>query len=155
MRFSGLWAGYSMGQADNIRRAISKKKQKIIDAERKTFVYGDREQKIDGCYRSGRTRGGGAVDLRRNCGFRQLRLQQGPRGVLCRGRLPDGLPQVPLSKAVHGGADDLRSGLCDQNLRLYRRVPGAGNPGSAAGHQPFRGLLHRRGPTPSASASAR
>ena len=30
--------GYSMGQADNIRRAISKKKQKIIDAERKTFV---------------------------------------------------------------------------------------------------------------------
>ena len=65
--------------------------------------------------------------------------------MLCSGRLPDGLPQVPLSKAVHGGADDLRSGLCHQNLRLYRRVPGAGNPGSAAGHQPFRGLLHRRG----------
>ena len=45
--------GYSMGQADNIRRAISKKKQKIIDAERKTFVYGDREQKIDGCIARG------------------------------------------------------------------------------------------------------
>ena len=45
--------GYSMGQADNIRRAISKKKQKIIDAERKTFVYGDKEQNIDGCIARG------------------------------------------------------------------------------------------------------
>ena len=46
-------AGYSMGQADNIRRAISKKKQKIIDAERKTFVYGDAEQGIPGCIQRG------------------------------------------------------------------------------------------------------
>ena len=46
-------AGYSMGQADNIRRAISKKKQKIIDAERKTFVYGDTEQGIPGCIARG------------------------------------------------------------------------------------------------------
>ena len=46
-------AGYSMGQADNIRRAISKKKQKIIDAERKTFVYGDKAQGIDGCIARG------------------------------------------------------------------------------------------------------
>ena len=38
-----------MGQADNIRRAISKKKMKIIEAERKVFVYGDPEQNITGC----------------------------------------------------------------------------------------------------------
>ena len=41
--------GYTMGQADNIRRAISKKKMKIIEAERKVFVYGDKEQGITGC----------------------------------------------------------------------------------------------------------
>ena len=46
-------AGYSMGQADNIRRAISKKKQKIIDAERRTFVYGDKAQGIPGCIANG------------------------------------------------------------------------------------------------------
>ncbi len=46
-------AGYSMGQADNIRRAISKKKQKTIDAERQTFVYGDKEQGIPGCIQRG------------------------------------------------------------------------------------------------------
>lgn len=41
--------GYTMGQADNIRRAISKKKMKVIEAERKVFVYGDPEQGIIGC----------------------------------------------------------------------------------------------------------
>ena len=41
--------GYTMGQADNIRRAISKKKMKVIEAERKVFVYGDPDQGITGC----------------------------------------------------------------------------------------------------------
>ena len=41
--------GYTMGQADNIRRAISKKKMKIIEAERRVFVYGDEKQGITGC----------------------------------------------------------------------------------------------------------
>ena len=41
--------GYTMGQADNIRRAISKKKIKVIEAERKVFVYGDPAQNIPGC----------------------------------------------------------------------------------------------------------
>ena len=41
--------GYTMGQADNIRRAISKKKLKVIEAERKVFVYGDPAQNITGC----------------------------------------------------------------------------------------------------------
>ena len=45
--------GYTMGQADNIRRAISKKKMKIIEAERKVFVYGDKENNISGCIANG------------------------------------------------------------------------------------------------------
>ena len=45
--------GYTMGQADNIRRAISKKKMKIIEEERKTFVYGDASRNIDGCINRG------------------------------------------------------------------------------------------------------
>ena len=45
--------GYTMGQADNIRRAISKKKMKIIESERKVFVYGDRENNIPGCVANG------------------------------------------------------------------------------------------------------
>ena len=45
--------GYTMGQADNIRRAISKKKMKVIEAERKVFVYGDAEKGIPGCVANG------------------------------------------------------------------------------------------------------
>ena len=45
--------GYTMGQADNIRRAISKKKMKVIEAERKVFVYGDKEKNIPGCVANG------------------------------------------------------------------------------------------------------
>ena len=45
--------GYTMGQADNIRRAISKKKMKVIEEERKVFVYGDKAQGIDGAMAKG------------------------------------------------------------------------------------------------------
>ena len=45
--------GYTMGQADNIRRAISKKKMKIIEEERKVFVYGDQGKNIPGCVANG------------------------------------------------------------------------------------------------------
>ena len=45
--------GYTMGQADNIRRAISKKKQKVIEEERRVFVYGDESQGISGAVAKG------------------------------------------------------------------------------------------------------
>ena len=45
--------GYTMGQADNIRRAISKKKLKVIESERKVFVYGDPAQNIGGAISKG------------------------------------------------------------------------------------------------------
>lgn len=45
--------GYTMGQADNIRRAISKKKMKVIEEERKVFVYGDKKQGISGAMAKG------------------------------------------------------------------------------------------------------
>ena len=45
--------GYTMGQADNIRRAISKKKMKIIEENRKVFVYGDPDEGIPGAIAKG------------------------------------------------------------------------------------------------------
>lgn len=45
--------GYSMGQADNIRRAMSKKKQYVIDEEREYFVHGNKERNIIGCVENG------------------------------------------------------------------------------------------------------
>lgn len=45
--------GYTLGQADNMRRAISKKKQAVIQEERKTFVYGDPAREIPGAIANG------------------------------------------------------------------------------------------------------
>ena len=33
-------AGYSMGRSDMVRRAMSKKKHKVMEEERKNFIYG-------------------------------------------------------------------------------------------------------------------
>ena len=46
-------AGFSLGQADMIRRAMSKKKEKEIQKERKAFVHGDPERNIAGCVANG------------------------------------------------------------------------------------------------------
>ena len=46
-------AGFSLGQADMIRRAMSKKKHKVIDAERIAFVHGDPERNIPGAVANG------------------------------------------------------------------------------------------------------
>ena len=46
-------AGFSLGQADMIRRAMSKKKHKVIDAERIAFVHGDSGRGIAGAVANG------------------------------------------------------------------------------------------------------
>ena len=46
-------AGFSLGQADMIRRAMSKKKHAVIDAERQAFVHGDAARGIPGCVANG------------------------------------------------------------------------------------------------------
>ncbi len=46
-------AGYSLGGADMVRRAISKKKVKQIEEEREAFIYGDPEREIKGCIANG------------------------------------------------------------------------------------------------------
>ena len=45
--------GYSLGQADMVRRAMSKKKVKDIEKERATFLHGDPERNIAGCAANG------------------------------------------------------------------------------------------------------
>ena len=46
-------AGYSLGQADMVRRAMSKKKEKDVQRERGTFIHGDPARNIAGCEANG------------------------------------------------------------------------------------------------------
>ena len=46
-------AGYSLGQADMVRRAMSKKKAKDVEREREAFLHGDAGRNIKGCVANG------------------------------------------------------------------------------------------------------
>lgn len=46
-------AGYTLGQADLVRKAMSKKDSDKLAQERNAFIYGDAERKIDGCIKCG------------------------------------------------------------------------------------------------------
>lgn len=46
-------AGYSLGRADLLRRAMSKKKAAVMEKERESFVYGNAEEGVPGCVNNG------------------------------------------------------------------------------------------------------
>lgn len=46
-------AGYTMGRSDLVRRAMSKKKQSVMEKERQNFVYGNEEEGVPGCVAKG------------------------------------------------------------------------------------------------------
>lgn len=46
-------AGYTLGRSDLVRRAMSKKKQSVMEKERKNFIYGNEEEDVKGCIANG------------------------------------------------------------------------------------------------------
>ena len=46
-------AGYTLGRADLVRRAMSKKKAAVMQQERQNFVYGNEEEGVPGCISRG------------------------------------------------------------------------------------------------------
>ena len=45
--------GYTMGRSDLVRRAMSKKKQSVMEKERANFIYGNAEEGVPGCVSKG------------------------------------------------------------------------------------------------------
>ena len=45
--------GYTLGRSDLVRRAMSKKKQSVMEKERANFVYGNSEENVPGCVSNG------------------------------------------------------------------------------------------------------
>lgn len=46
-------AGYSLGRSDLVRRAMAKKKLKVMEKERQNFIYGNEEEGVAGCIKNG------------------------------------------------------------------------------------------------------
>ncbi len=45
--------GYTLGRSDLVRRAMSKKKQAVMEKERDNFIYGNEEEGVPGCVAKG------------------------------------------------------------------------------------------------------
>lgn len=45
--------GYTLGRSDLVRRAMSKKKQKVMEEERHNFIYGNPDEGVPGCLAKG------------------------------------------------------------------------------------------------------
>ena len=45
--------GYTLGRSDLVRRAMSKKKQSVMEKERANFIYGNEEEGVPGCVSKG------------------------------------------------------------------------------------------------------
>ncbi len=115
------FAGYSLGQADVMRKAMGKKVRSIMAAEEERFIEGrDRPRLYEGP---------GRRDLQADRAVRRVRVQQGARRLLRDDRLPDCVPQGELSGRVHDSRPDDgrwaatdRRGLRGVRTPWYRRA---------------------------------
>ena len=136
MQIAQVLSGYSLGGADLLRRAMGKKIQSEMDAQRANFV--------DGAAQEQRRGGARLDDLRQGGEVRGLRLQQVPFRALRAGRLPDGLSQGQLSGRVLRRVDDPRHGQCRQDRQLPPRAGAPADPAAAARRQQVDGRVRRR-----------
>ncbi len=127
MRVAQKFAGYSLAEADSLRKAMGKKIREAMEKERAKFV--------DGVVATGYERDLGVAAVRHHRPVRRLRLQQEPQLRLRLHRLPDRLSQGALPGAVPGGAAHQRQVEPRQGGGLPQRVPGDGHRGGRARRQ--------------------
>ena len=127
MEIAQVLAGFSLGQADNLRRAMGKKKKSELDKQYAGFQAGHARARVlpEGHHDAV---GHPAAVLR-------LRVQQGALGGLRRHLVLDGLPQGQLPGRVHGRAADQHPRRQGQVGDLPQRVPPHGHQGAAARRQ--------------------
>ncbi len=136
-RAAQILAGYSLGQADLLRRAMGKKKKEILDKEFVPFQAGCRERgysdaAIQAVWDTLVPFAGYAFNKAHSRGVR-------PRGVL------DGVPQGELPDGVHGGAPAERARRQGQAGPLPQRVPAHAHHRAPAGRERLGGEVHRGG----------
>ena len=119
-RAAQILAGYTLGQADLLRRAMGKKKKEILDKEFIPFR--------DGCRANGYSDKAIQAVWDVLVPVRRLCVQQGPLGRLRAGLLLDRLPEGQLPGRVHGG----RAHLGRRRQGQVRPLPVGGPPGWAS-----------------------
>ena len=109
MRVAQRFAGYSLAEADNLRKAAGKKDREVMAKEREKF--------IDGCETTGYGAELGKQALRHHRAVRRLRVQQEPHVRLRPHRLADRVAQGQPSGRVPRRAAHDRSATTRTRLR--------------------------------------
>ena len=139
MRVAQQLAGYSLEDADNLRKATGKKIRELIAKERTKFV--------DGCVAQGHDARVRAGHLRHDRAVRRLLVQQVALGRVRLPGVPDGLPEGELHGRVPRCAAHERQEQQGQGRGVPQRVPAAGHPGARPRRERVRPGLratHRR-----------
>ena len=119
MRVAQRLAGYSLEEADNLRKATGKKNRELIAKERSKFV--------DGCVAQGHDRAVRRADVRHHRAVRRLLVQQVALGRLRLRRVPDRVPEGELPGRVPRRAAHERQDEQGPDRGLPQRVPAAGH----------------------------
>ncbi len=119
MRIAQKFAGYSLADADNLRKACGKKVRELIQKEREKFVAGCDDPGL-------RARARQRV-VRHHRALRRLRVQQVALLRLRPGRLPNRVPQGQLPGRVPRLPAHERQGQPRQSGDLSQRVPADGH----------------------------
>ena len=136
MRVAQKFAGYSLAEADNLRKACGKKIRELMAKEREKFVAG--------CEATGYGARAGHRAVRHHRAVRRLRLQQEPQLRLRPGGLPDRLPQGQLPGRVLRRPAHQRQDQPGQGGGLPQRVPPDGHRGAGPRPQRVGQRLRRR-----------
>ena len=114
MQATQLLAGYSLGKADLLRRAMGKKKVEEMAKQREDFVKGCHEK-------NNIPKAKANADFRLAGKIRRLRLQQIARRRVCHRRVSDRVSEGELSGGIFLRHDDERHGEHGQAGRIHRR----------------------------------
>ena len=138
MRVSQKLAGYSLEEADNLRKATGKKIRELIAKERSKFV--------EGCVRNGHSEGVRGAVLHHDRAVRRLLVQQVAQRRLRLGHVPDGVAEGELSGRVLRRAAHEREDESRQGRGVSRRVSPARHPGARPRRERVVQRLLVRGP---------
>ena len=129
MQAAQIMAGYSLGAADLLRRAMGKKKASEMAAQRANFVTGAAKKGIDDQQAN--------FDLRFDGKILRLWFQQIALGALCADRLSDRVYESELSGRIFRGLDEFRTGRYRQAQYFPSGTGAASHRLAAARYQPF------------------
>ena len=138
-------AGYSLGQADMVRRAISKKKAAQIQKEKDTFIHGDSERNIPGCVANGIPEGTAEAIYQDIYDFANYAFNKAHAVSYAVVAYQTAWFKCHHTREYMAALLTCCAGQLRQGGRLYQRVPGVRHRPAAAGHQPLRRPLHRGG----------